>query len=118
MNGRATAPAWRRWLTAGWATPAGLLVRAGLIAAAFGLVHASGFRECVGILCGTSATSAPPTTGMAAMAAAYVLARFAWVVAAPILVLAAAILWLAGRIEARAGRKTGAVARPESSDAR
>jgi hypothetical protein len=104
-NAGRPVPAWRRVLAAGWTTPAGMLVRAGGIAAAFVLCHAAGLRDYIGILCGTSATSAPPTGGMALLAAVYLVADLALVIVAPVLLIAAALLGTADRIAKRGKRR-------------
>ncbi len=92
-------------LRATWFTPGGLVVRAGLISAAFGVVHAAGFRECVTLLSGSATSAAPTGTDTVAAAALYLLAYLAVLLGGPILLLAAALLQAADALARRRGRR-------------
>jgi hypothetical protein len=74
-------------------TPAGLLKRAAIVAAAFLVCHLAGWRELTSVLSGT-----PPGSTLAALGGVlYLVSYFAAVIVAPVLVIAAGLLRLALR---------------------
>jgi hypothetical protein len=78
-------------LKAPFFSPCGLLVRAGLLAGTFGVLHLLGLREYTSIICGTSPTG-NVADGSAVWGVLYAFFHFAFVLGVPILVLAAGIL--------------------------
>jgi hypothetical protein len=68
-------------------SPPGLLLRAGILLAAFGAFHLLGWRDDTRVLSGTSA----PSEGAVARGMLYAAAYFSAVLLCPILILAAAI---------------------------
>lgn len=72
-------------------SPAGFVLRAGLLAAAFGICHAFGLRSYTTVLSGTAPPGAAGVT-YALLGTAYVLCYLGATVAAPILVISAAVL--------------------------
>ena len=74
-------------------SPKGLLFRAALIAALYGLLHVCGARHDVAFLSGTPVGGA----GATMLGCAYLVFHFAFVIVAPILVIAAGILALLQR---------------------
>lgn len=93
MSPRGTA---RRLLSG--VSPRGFLLRAGLIALLFLLLHAGGLRGCTTFLSGT--LPAPGIRGeiLALLGICYAVAWFAFVLASPVLVLAAGLFALLDRL--------------------
>jgi hypothetical protein len=86
----------------GW-SPRGLLLRAVILAAAFGVCHLAGLRRYACVLSGTSPTGRPGDLVAAGYGCAYVVLYFASVLVAPILIAAAAI-WSAANVFASRDR--------------
>lgn len=107
---------WRALLRAPMFSPAGFLVRAGLLAMAYGVCHVAGLRERMSFLSGT-----PPATGTGTdpawamtLGAAYFFCYFAFVLVVPVLILAAGLLAVLGAAAGRAHPPAPAgPARPE-----
>lgn len=89
----------RRWLTEAFSAR-GLLLRAALIALAYGVCHLLGWRDYTSILSGT----VPASDGVALrnlhslLGLLYVFAYFAFVLIAPILAIAGMLMALAERL--------------------
>ena len=82
--------AWWRIFTTPRLSPQGLVLRAGLIAAAFLVAHMAGLRESVGTATGTAAGSTPSVIS----GAVYVSLYLATVFLVPALILGAVILFV------------------------
>lgn len=68
----------------------GLLQRAALLTAAYGVAHLAGWRACTSFLCGTPATEYSPQ-GTAVRGLLYALAHLGFWILVPALLLAAAL---------------------------
>ncbi len=89
---------WRRlFVSAGMFTATGLLVRAAVLAAAYGVAHAAGWRAYTSILCGTAPGGNPKDLLAVACGVVYVALHFAWVLGVPVLVIAGLLLGVAER---------------------
>jgi len=82
----------KAWLRSPFFSPAGFLVRAAGLAAAYGLLHLLGLRDYATVLSGglPAADSSPRLASF--LGIAYVLSYFGWVIAVPVLVLASGVL--------------------------
>ncbi len=78
-------------------SPSGLLLRALLMVAVFGVLHACGARNTMAVLCGTDVSAGAARSSTLVLAALYLLAYLGATVLAPIFCLAALLLKLAGR---------------------
>ena len=84
---------WRKLLVSdGLFSAKGLLLRAALVAVAYGVAHAAGWREYTSILCGTAPGGDPKAVSAVAFGVAYVILHFAFVIVVPVLLLAATLL--------------------------
>ena len=94
---------WRRvyraWLGAPVFSPRAFLVRAFLIAAAYGLSELAGLREYTSFLSGTSANPELSTRTASLLGVLHLLLYVGFIVVVPILVLAAGLLAGWGRCE-------------------
>jgi len=81
----------RTTMRARFFTPAGLLLRAGLLGATFLALSAAGLRDFAGALSFSAPLGVPPFLA-AAGCAVYLVFYFAWVLVVPVLVIAAALL--------------------------
>jgi hypothetical protein len=79
-------------------SPRGLMIRAALVALAFGLAHAAGLRAYTSILSGTSPTGNPADGWAVLLGCVYVFLYFAFVLAVPIALIAAALMALGTRL--------------------
>lgn len=79
-------------------SPLSLIVYAALIAGAYAILHAAGWREHVSILSGTLSEAGGSFATQAWQAGLYLVAYFGFVILVPILLLAAAIQILAIRL--------------------
>ena len=84
--------------------PAALVLRAVLLAAAFGAVHALGWREHTTFLSGTPAAEAGTMTRTAVPGLIYLVLWFGFVLGTPILLLTGGLLELGRRRNPRATR--------------
>ena len=83
---------WRKFLAStGMFTPKGLVLRAGLLAVAYGISHAAGWREYTSILCGTAPGGDPHDQVAIVLGVLYVALHLSFVLAVPVLLLAAVI---------------------------
>ena len=98
-------------------SPAGLLLRAAIIGAAFLLAHAVGLRGYTAIVSGSSPTAQGIGPVGVALGVAYCALYLGVVLAAPVLVIAAALLALADRLFARLTRGRSAHEDPDSPPA-
>ncbi len=92
----------RRLFSAGF-DPAGLLVRAALVAAFFAVCHLAGWREHTTFLSGTPASADGGANTSAVLGVIYMAGYFGFVLLAPILVIAGGILfafdrWMQSRV--------------------
>jgi len=72
-------------------SPAGLLLRAALLAASFAVCHALGFREYTTILCGTAPAGTSVASWQSIAGVLYIFFYFGFVLGAPIMLLSAAL---------------------------
>ncbi len=72
-------------------SPKGFLLRAGIIALIFFILHIAGLREYTIILSGNSPTENPAQTLAGALGCIYIVFYFALILCAPILLIAAPI---------------------------
>ena len=80
-------------------SPGGLLLRAALIAAVFGVLHAFGQRDNMAVLCGTDASAGEAPRRTLQFAVLYLLGYLGAVVLAPIAALTAVFLKLLDRLD-------------------
>lgn len=81
-------------------SPAGLILRAAVLAALFGVCHLLGLRQYAAILCGTSASTTAPMFA-AWLGLIYVLMYLAFTVVVPILLIAAGLMSAWNRFAAK-----------------
>ncbi|MBI1785669.1 hypothetical protein HYR69_11050 [Candidatus Sumerlaeota bacterium] len=86
------------FLTLGFYTPKGLLLRAGILLLLFAAGHLAGWREGASLISGTLPEGDRGNTLAIAEGIYYILSYFAAVLAAPILILAAGIMAVIGSV--------------------
>ena len=95
-----------------WVRPSALVLRAVLLAGAFGAVHALGWREHTTFLSGTPASTAGTVAHSGTLGLIYLALWFGFVLGTPILLIAGGLLSLGARRGPRLAENSRDSARP------
>lgn len=104
---------WRIPMRAAFFTPAGLIVRAALLAGSYLILSATGLREFTGALSFTSPAAVPAPIA-AIGCATYLVFYFSWVLVVPVLVIAAALLAVVDRSDRKSPERQLSIPRDGS----